>query len=69
MLFKQFSILYRYILLINNFSGHPKIKELNMMHARDYSNMSVEQVNRNLKSSKEKDAAIAKSMQYVFDVL
>ena len=39
------------------------------MHAPDYSNMSVEQVNRNLKSSQQKDGAIAKSMQYVFHII
>ena len=35
--------------------GHPKVKSLDMLHARDYVNMDMDSINRNVAHSKKKD--------------
>ena len=37
--------------------GHPVIKQMDMVHARNYANMDFDQLQRNLLSSKAKDEA------------
>ena len=50
------------------FSGHPKVKQLDMLHAADYTNMDLKQVNSKLKQTKSNDELINKAMQWVTQV-
>ena len=51
-------------MLIYHYRGHPKIKNLDMMHAADYSNMRLNQMQRKLSDAKQKDADVAKKMEF-----
>ena len=42
---------------------HPKIKQLDMLHAVDYANMGLDQMNRKLQESKKNDESFGHAMQ------
>ena len=44
---------------------HRKVKEMDMLHAADYANMSYDQMNRKMAESKKNDESIACAMQYI----
>ena len=55
--------MFRYSIPILTFRLHPKIKNLDMLHAPDYSNMKLDQMQKKLETCKQKDAEIAKAME------
>ena len=48
-----------------DFRGHPKVKKIDMLHAADYANMQIGQMNRKVNQSKLSDEAIARAIEYV----
>ena len=46
-----------------NFRPHPNVKEIDMLHAADYSNMDYHQMSKSLGEGKKKDMSLAKAMQ------
>ena len=45
------------------FRGHPKVRNMDMMHASDYSNMSLEQMDKKMQENKKKDKQYAKGLE------
>ena len=45
---------------------HPKIKNIDMMHAPDYANMGYKQLQKKVDASKKKDKDITKEIEWVF---
>ena len=46
------------------FRGHPKVKGIDMMHAADYSNMKLDQMERKLRESKKNDEDLIIKIEY-----
>ena len=59
----QFSNKYVLIFFPISFRGHLKVKELDMMHALDYSNMGMDQMQRKMQQNKAKDLQFAHKFQ------
>ena len=53
------------IICFMNFRGLLKVRDMDMMHASDYSNMSVEQLQKEMNENKKKDDKYAKGLQCV----
>ena len=49
--------------------GHPKVKCLAMMHASDFANMGMDQMERKVLENKQKDQNLAKAIEYVLKFL
>ena len=43
---------------------HPKIKNIDMMHAPDYANMGYKQLQKKVDACKKKDKDITKEIEY-----
>ena len=43
--------------------GHPKIKAIDMLHAADYANMNLQQMEKKKQDSKAKDQKLSKGMK------
>ena len=56
-----FEINYFVILLLSR--GHPKVREMGMVHTSDYSNLSVEQMDEKIKENKWKDQDFSNKLQ------
>ena len=50
-------------LLICVIRDEPEVRDLNMLHASDYGNMSFDQLERKLNERKKKDTEIQRSMR------
>ena len=48
---------------IYTFRGHPRIRKLDMMHATDYANMDLAELQRNIEANKKKDKQLTKVVQ------
>ena len=46
-----------------HFRPHPKVKQIDMLHASDYANMDLPQMEKKLKENKHNDESVAKAMQ------
>ena len=46
-----------------NFRSHPRIREVDTVHARDFSRMNLNQVSSTMAQSKKRDGLISKQMQ------
>ena len=47
-------------------SHNPKVQEVDMLHANDYSQMNLEDLNQGIEKSKKLDAEIKKKIVYVW---
>ena len=62
---KLFSVMTIYIYITDMFytRNNPALQEINLVHAKDYANMSFNQLHNQLQSNREKDEAIQKAVQ------
>ena len=57
------------IVLYACFRPHPKVQQIDMLHASDYANMNLQQMNKTLNQNKKNDKSVSDQMQYVLVIM
>ena len=55
-------LLCRYLIFVDHFRGHPQVKRIDMLHAADYANMGIAQMNHKVESAKKTEKSIAEAI-------